>query len=93
MPALVAAKRIAGRALALAPRGTSTSATAAAFTMMRPLVVEQAMQRRTFFSKEKSKSIYEYGSHRSNAEELISKVPIVEVDGTVALCDGGKTRF
>jgi len=27
--------------------------------------------------------------HRSNAEELIAKVNVVEVDGPVALCDGG----
>jgi NADH dehydrogenase (ubiquinone) Fe-S protein 6 len=27
--------------------------------------------------------------HRSNAEELVAKVPIIEVAGHVALCDGG----
>ena len=27
--------------------------------------------------------------HRSNAEELVAKVPVIEVAGRVALCDGG----
>jgi|GEM_PF-1440413 len=27
--------------------------------------------------------------HHSNAEELIAKSPVVEVDGTLAICDGG----
>ena len=27
-------------------------------------------------------------THRSNAQELISQVPVVEVDGTVARCSG-----
>ena len=28
--------------------------------------------------------------HRSNAQELISKVPVIVVDGTTAVCDGGE---
>lgn len=32
---------------------------------------------------------YTYGAHRSNAEELINKVPVIEVDGHLAVCDGG----
>lgn len=27
--------------------------------------------------------------HRSNAEELIARVPVVEVAGNTAMCDGG----
>jgi hypothetical protein len=27
--------------------------------------------------------------HRSNAQELIAKVPVIEVAGNVAVCDGG----
>lgn len=37
-----------------------------------------------------SKSPYKHGAHRSNAEELVAQFPIIEVEGTVALCDGGK---
>lgn len=33
--------------------------------------------------------VYPYKLHRSNAQELIAKVPIIEVDKTVAMCDGG----
>ena len=28
-------------------------------------------------------------AHRSNAQELMAKVPVVKVAGTVAMCDGG----
>jgi NADH dehydrogenase (ubiquinone) Fe-S protein 6 len=27
--------------------------------------------------------------HRSNAQELIARVPVIEVHGNVAVCDGG----
>ncbi|CAB1103305.1 unnamed protein product [Ectocarpus sp. CCAP 1310/34] len=43
----------------------------------------------TTFSKERSKSVYEHGAHRSDAEARIAEVPVVMVDGPVALCDGG----
>jgi NADH dehydrogenase (ubiquinone) Fe-S protein 6 len=32
---------------------------------------------------------YEHGIHRSDAEVLINKVPVIEVAGHVAVCDGG----
>lgn len=32
---------------------------------------------------------YKLGKHRSNALELIQKVPPIEVDGDIAVCDGG----
>lgn len=51
---------------------------------------QQQQQTRTFFSKERSKSVYEYGAHRSDAEAKIAEVPVVMVDGPVALCDGGE---
>eukprot|EP01033_Poteriospumella_lacustris_P002217 gene2217-1621_t len=35
------------------------------------------------------KSAYEHGKFRSNAQELINKVPVIEVADTVAVCDGG----
>mmetsp|Transcript_25132 Transcript_25132/g.41869 ORF Transcript_25132/g.41869 Transcript_25132/m.41869 type:complete len:122 (+) Transcript_25132:88-453(+) len=34
-------------------------------------------------------SPYEHGKHRSNAEELVNSVPVIEVAGHVAVCDGG----
>lgn len=37
----------------------------------------------------RTESIYKLGKHRSNALELILKVPIIEVEGDVAVCDGG----
>ena len=32
---------------------------------------------------------YEHGIHRSDAEALINKVPVIAVAGHVAVCDGG----
>ena len=32
---------------------------------------------------------YALGKHRSNALELVDKQPIIEVDGELAICDGG----
>mmetsp|Transcript_15830 Transcript_15830/g.47221 ORF Transcript_15830/g.47221 Transcript_15830/m.47221 type:complete len:122 (+) Transcript_15830:185-550(+) len=32
---------------------------------------------------------YDLGPHRSNAEELVAQVPVIEVDGLVATCNGG----
>jgi uncharacterized Zn-finger protein len=32
---------------------------------------------------------YNDGAHRSNAEKLVSKIPVITVNGTVAVCDGG----
>ncbi|GAX27904.1 hypothetical protein FisN_21Hu254 [Fistulifera solaris] len=34
-------------------------------------------------------SPYKLGKHRSNAMELVHKVPIIEVEGEMAVCDGG----
>ncbi|CAM9456252.1 unnamed protein product [Scytosiphon promiscuus] len=51
--------------------------------------LSQQQQTRSFFSKERSKSVYEYGAHRSDAEARIAEVPVVMVEGSVALCDGG----
>lgn len=36
-----------------------------------------------------AESEYKLGKHRSNALELIEKHPIVEVEGEMAICDGG----
>mmetsp|Transcript_43338 Transcript_43338/g.131857 ORF Transcript_43338/g.131857 Transcript_43338/m.131857 type:complete len:126 (-) Transcript_43338:407-784(-) len=37
----------------------------------------------------KVESPYSKGKHRSNGLELISKQPVIEVDGDMAVCDGG----
>merc|ERR1719223_1735535 len=37
----------------------------------------------------KKESEYKLGKHRSNALELIQKQPIIEVEGNMAVCDGG----
>lgn len=88
MQSLVARQRTVVRTLAaVIPRGTGAS------SLRNQELLEQQQhlqQRRSFYAKDKSKSVYEYGAHRSDAEELIAKVPIVMVDGPIALCDGGE---
>ena len=32
---------------------------------------------------------YELGKHRSNALELVEQQDVIEVDGEIAVCDGG----
>merc|ERR1719457_333929 len=32
---------------------------------------------------------YKTGKHRSNALELINQQPVIEIDGDIAVCDGG----
>ncbi|KAL7508569.1 hypothetical protein ACHAXN_005664 [Cyclotella atomus] len=38
---------------------------------------------------ERTESKYKLGKHRSNALELVNKVPPIEVEGDMAICDGG----
>jgi hypothetical protein len=42
-------------------------------------------------SKQKTNSPYGLGDHRSDAEDLIKQVPVIEVDGDLAMCSGGGT--
>lgn len=37
----------------------------------------------------RQKSEYKLGKHRSNALELLQKQPVIEVEGNMAVCDGG----
>jgi NADH dehydrogenase (ubiquinone) Fe-S protein 6 len=32
---------------------------------------------------------YKHGAHRSSAEKLVAEIPVIVVDDTVAVCDGG----
>lgn len=34
-------------------------------------------------------SQYSLGKHRSNALELLDQQPVIEVEGDIAICDGG----
>lgn len=90
MTVIVATKKVVGRVLVgLAPRGGASSMRAASIGAVSALRPQQQCQSRTLYSKERSKSVYEYGAHRSDAEARIAEVPVVMVDGPVALCDGG----
>lgn len=90
MTVRVSAKKVAGKALgALVPRGGASSMRPASIGAVSAFRPQQCQQSRTVYSKERSKSVYEYGAHRSDAEARIAEVPVVMVDGPVALCDGG----
>lgn len=84
----IAVKNVLSRAALSSSRGAITRVIASSWiTEFTPLAYQQ---QRTYFSKEESKSVYEYGAHRSDAEARIDEIPVVMVDGPVALCDGGK---
>jgi NADH dehydrogenase (ubiquinone) Fe-S protein 6 len=36
-----------------------------------------------------SQKKYKLGKHRSNALDLVHKMPVIEVEGEMAICDGG----
>ena len=77
-------------ATALRPGSATVARRAGCNTQCQQRQQQQQQQTRTFFSKERSKSVYEYGAHRSDAEAKIAEVPVVMVEGPVALCDGGE---
>ncbi|EJK62903.1 hypothetical protein THAOC_16466, partial [Thalassiosira oceanica] len=58
---------------------------------MGPIIAESAMDGsdKSLNRMTRDESIYKLGKHRSNALELIQKVPPIEVDGDIAVCDGG----
>ena len=43
----------------------------------------------TIICSSSNTSRYDEGKHRSNAEELVNQVPPIEVEGHIAVCDGG----
>lgn len=83
--------KIAGR---IAPQSGATALRPGLATVARQArgITGSQQQTHSLFSKERSKSVYEYGAHRSDAEAKIAEVPVVWVDGPVALCDGGERR-
>ncbi|CAM9875524.1 unnamed protein product [Ectocarpus sp. 8 AP-2014] len=92
MAARVSSKKVLGLvAGSLAPRGGAVAAVRPASVGLTTAASRPFSQLAptTTFSKERSKSVYEHGAHRSDAEARIAKVPVVMVDGPVALCDGG----
>lgn len=91
MAARVSVKKALGLAAgSLAPRGGAVATVRPASIGLTTTALRPLSQQAPTFSKERSKSVYEYGAHRSDAEARIAKVPVVMVDGPVALCDGGE---
>jgi NADH dehydrogenase (ubiquinone) Fe-S protein 6 len=54
-----------------------------------PQTADKTKEEMRVHTRTYSESQYKLGKHRSNALELIEKVPIVEVEGERAICDGG----
>jgi NADH dehydrogenase (ubiquinone) Fe-S protein 6 len=54
-----------------------------------PEALEPSKEEKRLHYRSYAESEYKLGKHRSNALELIEKVPIVKVDGERAICDGG----
>ncbi|KAL3822676.1 hypothetical protein ACHAXA_009558 [Cyclostephanos tholiformis] len=62
-----------------------------ATTIIPPTMPETVMsgEDKTINRFTRSESIYKLGKHRSNALELVNAVPVIKVDGNIAVCDGG----
>ncbi len=44
---------------------------------------------KSHYVQSRAEAPYKLGKHRSNALEMIKKQPVIEVDGDMAVCDGG----
>eukprot|EP01083_Nonionella_stella_P133367 405456_1 len=67
--------------LQTATRFSSTVSASADITALTPDKTHNIFSRKA--------SPYTLGKHRSNALELLEKQPVIEVDGDIAVCDGG----
>lgn len=54
-----------------------------------PNTADKSPEEMRVHTRTNHESEFKLGKHRSNALELIEKVPIVEVEGEMAICDGG----
>lgn len=54
-----------------------------------PKTADKTPEEMRVHTRTNHESEFKLGKHRSNALELIEKVPIVEVEGEMAICDGG----
>lgn len=54
-----------------------------------PKTADKTPEEMRVHTRTNHQSEFKLGKHRSNALELLQKVPIVEVEGEMAICDGG----
>ena len=54
-----------------------------------PSTADKTDEEMRLHTRSNDESQFMLGKHRSNALELIQKVPIIEVEGEMAICDGG----
>ena len=54
-----------------------------------PSLYDQTKEEMRLHYRSYNESEYKLGKHRSNALELIEKVDVIEVEGEMAICDGG----
>ena len=83
---LSAAGRVAVRSLATGP---TPSVPARTPYNIDPKTADKTAEEMRVHTRTNRESEFKLGKHRSNALELIQKVPIVEVEGEMAICDGG----
>ena len=54
-----------------------------------PKTADKTSEEMRLHTRTNHESEYKLGKHRSNALELVQQVPIIEVEGEMAICDGG----
>mmetsp|Transcript_11735 Transcript_11735/g.14614 ORF Transcript_11735/g.14614 Transcript_11735/m.14614 type:complete len:138 (+) Transcript_11735:101-514(+) len=70
-------------------RGRVPSSSLYAMAMSTSSVSLEELNNKSNYVQSRQASPYKLGKHRSNALELIQKQPVIEVDGDMAVCDGG----
>jgi NADH dehydrogenase (ubiquinone) Fe-S protein 6 len=56
---------------------------------IEPSTVDKSKEEMRVHTRTYHESEYKLGKHRSNALELIERIPVIEVEGEFAICDGG----
>ena len=80
---------MAARAFATGAGGPPPSAPSRSPYNIDPKTVDKTKEEMRVHYRTYEESEFKLGKHRSNALELVEAHPIVEVEGEMAICDGG----
>eukprot|EP00980_Cylindrotheca_fusiformis_P026138 scaffold15472_cov117-Cylindrotheca_fusiformis.AAC.2 len=56
---------------------------------IEPSSADKTKEEMRLHYRTEAESEFKLGKHRSNALELVQKFPVIEVEGEMAICDGG----
>mmetsp|Transcript_12870 Transcript_12870/g.19490 ORF Transcript_12870/g.19490 Transcript_12870/m.19490 type:complete len:136 (+) Transcript_12870:21-428(+) len=85
----LATRRSSLNAILRASAGSTRISAASSTTTASFSSTKVTAEDKSVYNLTKQPSPYSLGKHRSNALELIQKQPVIEVEGDMAVCDGG----